>query len=105
MVPGADRDPAFVKDRTDIVRVHPRHREADDSGAVVRPEQGDAVPPRQRLAQRSDQHAFMRMDRLDADARDIIDRRREAQRLADRSEEHTSELQSLMRNSYAAFCW
>src|SRR3546814_1589405 len=22
-----------------------------------------------------------------------------------RSEEHTSELQSLMRNSYAAFCW
>src|SRR3546814_2693585 len=24
---------------------------------------------------------------------------------ADRSEEHTSELQSLMRNSYAVFCW
>src|SRR3546814_5331591 len=23
----------------------------------------------------------------------------------DRSEEHTSELQSLMRNSYAVFCW
>src|SRR3546814_6648543 len=23
----------------------------------------------------------------------------------DRSEEHTSELQSLMRNSYAGFCW
>src|SRR3546814_8417433 len=27
-----------------------------------------------------------------------------ADRLADRSEEHTSELQSLMRNSYAVFC-
>src|SRR3546814_7424409 len=27
-----------------------------------------------------------------------------AQRLADRSEEHTSELQSLMRTSYAVFC-
>src|SRR3546814_2174213 len=24
---------------------------------------------------------------------------------ADRSEEHTSELQSIMRNSYAVFCW
>src|SRR3546814_11710795 len=31
-----------------------------------------------------------------------IDRRRESQ--ADRSEEHTSELQSLMRISYAVFC-
>src|SRR3546814_7371673 len=29
---------------------------------------------------------------------------READRLTDRSEEHTSELQSLMRTSYAAFC-
>src|SRR3546814_10352186 len=28
----------------------------------------------------------------------------QAQRLADRSEEHTSELQSLMRTSYAVFC-
>src|SRR3546814_3162844 len=29
---------------------------------------------------------------------------RRAATLADRSEEHTSELQSLMRNSYAVFC-
>src|SRR3546814_7598536 len=28
-----------------------------------------------------------------------------ARRLMARSEEHTSELQSLMRNSYAVFCW
>src|SRR3546814_6413611 len=27
------------------------------------------------------------------------------QGLLERSEEHTSELQSLMRNSYAVFCW
>src|SRR3546814_13937459 len=111
--------------RTDTLFPYTTLFRSDDSGAVVRPEQGDAVPPRQRLAQRSDQHAFMRMDRLDADARDIIDRRREAQRLDDRrgsrleagggggvggalerhrSEEHTSELQSLMRISYAVFC-
>src|SRR3546814_3034229 len=30
--------------------------------------------------------------------------RRSQQRLGSRSEEHTSELQSLMRNSYAVFC-
>src|SRR3546814_5534475 len=70
MMPGADRDPALVQNRADVVRMHPRHREADDPGAVVRAEQGDAVPPRELL----------------------------------RSEEHTSELQSLMRSSYAAFC-
>src|SRR3546814_1452302 len=33
------------------------------------------------------------------------DQRRPLQLLDDRSEEHTSELQSLMRISYAAFCW
>src|SRR3546814_6742611 len=32
------------------------------------------------------------------------ERRDEARRAGDRSEEHTSELQSLMRNSYAVFC-
>src|SRR3546814_10312806 len=37
---------------------------------------------------------------------DDCDRNRRLQRLRgpDRSEEHTSELQSLMRNSYAVFC-
>src|SRR3546814_6082647 len=34
------------------------------------------------------------------DTRDV----RTTRRLANRSEEHTSELQSLMRNSYAVFC-
>src|SRR3546814_1980742 len=54
-------------------------------------------------------HIFAGSQTLDADA--IIDAQRAtlglAARLAeeaDRSEEHTSELQSLMRSSYAVFC-
>src|SRR3546814_6079051 len=35
--------------------------------------------------------------------RDVVDRRRDARCVFPRSEEHTSELQSLMRNSYAVF--
>src|SRR3546814_1439257 len=41
--------------------------------------------------------------RKDMDAGEIT-RHRHDNRLAMRSEEHTSELQSLMRNSYAVFC-
>src|SRR3546814_3465941 len=33
------------------------------------------------------------------------DKRQKARGIAARSEEHTSELQSLMRISYAVFCW
>src|SRR3546814_1544423 len=83
MVPGADRDPAFIQDSADVVRMNPRHRKTDDTGAVFGAEQSDAVLARQRLAQRADQRTFMRVDR---------------------SEEHTSELQSLMRISDAVFC-
>src|SRR3546814_8445986 len=39
-----------------------------------------------------------------ASLRDARPRRAQAARLRDRSEEHTSELQSLMRISYAVFC-
>src|SRR3546814_3924319 len=38
---------------------------------------------------------------VDVDHADAV---RLARRIANRSEEHTSELQSLMRNSYAVFC-
>src|SRR3546814_5661018 len=41
---------------------------------------------------------------LAAEARRRIDRRLRADRARQRSEEHTSELQSLMRISYAVFC-
>src|SRR3546814_2674606 len=37
-------------------------------------------------------------------ARDVVERQRERNRQDARSEEHTSELQSLMRISYAVFC-
>src|SRR3546814_8412457 len=39
-----------------------------------------------------------------AGARDLPDRRRHSDHCRGRSEEHTSELQSLMRISYAVFC-
>src|SRR3546814_7887307 len=39
-----------------------------------------------------------------ADARRAFDQDGLAELAGDRSEEHTSELQSLMRNSYAVFC-
>src|SRR3546814_2701281 len=44
---------------------------------------------------------------VDAEAADLPDRRAARNRFVaqpERSEEHTSELQSLMRNSYAVFC-
>src|SRR3546814_2193021 len=41
---------------------------------------------------------------LRADNRAIFKAASQASKAADRSEEHTSELQSLMRNSYAVFC-
>src|SRR3546814_2932780 len=43
------------------------------------------------------------MARPQADAVALVEKRGE-ERQAERSEEHTSELQSLMRNSYAVFC-
>src|SRR3546814_2876517 len=59
-----------------------------------------AVAADQRVARGGEQIAF-----------DIVDRRAQLRRLQaqknllhQRSEEHTSELQSLMRNSYAVFC-
>src|SRR3546814_12914945 len=77
-------DPAFIQDSADVVRMNPRHRKTDDTGAVFGAEQSDAVLARQRLAQRADQRTFMRVDRIDAQRLDIIDRRREADRLDDR---------------------
>src|SRR3546814_3435367 len=80
-------------------------------------EQGDAPLLRQfdemRALDRAfaEQHAIVREDRdRDApDMREAADKRRaicrlELVELAARSEEHTSELQSLMRISYAVFC-
>src|SRR3546814_9770682 len=61
-----------------------------------------AIPARQRTVLRRD----LRGERPDRDRRDARTRRSGAALSAGRrrSEEHTSELQSLMRNSYAVFC-
>src|SRR3546814_1457879 len=45
-----------------------------------------------------------RHDLVGVHARDKIITRVELAHMVERSEEHTSELQSLMRNSYAVFC-
>src|SRR3546814_10639067 len=56
---------------------------------------GDNIPARPATAQAVDARQQAREDER------RVERRRGR---ADRSEEHTSELQSLMRNSYAVFC-
>src|SRR3546814_10728903 len=78
------------RDRLD--RVVQRHRRMGIAAAV---EERRLRPREMRLVQPVDQHALVvRLAAIDAQA--------ERDRL--RSEEHTSELQSLMSNSYADFC-
>src|SRR3546814_7849392 len=93
-------------------RLRMAHRLAD----VVAP-----LQPHQRIANRqeifADDHqprfGQQEMDVRDAAMQRIFDRDHRAigaailhgfDRVGERSEEHTSELQSLMRNSYAVFC-
>src|SRR3546814_4273476 len=56
-----------------------------------------------RLARTAD-HRFEQAQRVRLAAHRIEHQRRRAERQPARSEEHTSELQSLMRISYAVFC-
>src|SRR3546814_3534888 len=63
--------------------------------------------PRERGAPVRSIHLDLQLDGLESlGARIRVERQAEGLRrnLADRSEEHTSELQSLMRISYAVFC-
>src|SRR3546814_6122005 len=82
----------------DRQRHHPgRHRAADqmmDADLAVEQRQ----PPE------AEQRQAVRIDRLADDLGDEIITRADADRPQPRSEEHTSELQSLMRISYAVFC-
>src|SRR3546814_4984429 len=63
---------------------------------------------RRRLRFERQRPALRRLDRIawaeDVEVRDCPQRRQMLDRLMRRSEEHTSELQSLMRISYAVFC-
>src|SRR3546814_4854943 len=62
---------------------------------------GPAIAFRLRLARDGANHALVDVDMLDFDIGDLD---APGVGLAVRSEEHTSELQSLMRISYAVFC-
>src|SRR3546814_7198250 len=67
----------------------------------------DDVEDAQRVeAAEDDGHEKRRADQRQGDAEEDPDRPGtvDARRLVERSEEHTSELQSLMRISYAVFC-
>src|SRR3546814_7503775 len=80
---------------------HITHQRAQPPAMIDQPAQ---IPPRPRAAGRFQQQ------RVDSGVDEIIFERgvvlkvHHAPPLRDRSEEHTSELQSLMRISYAVFC-
>src|SRR3546814_6887344 len=88
---------AFPSGADDQLRLHPRASAAGDRGGA-----GCRQPACRRHAGLL-RHAGLDRDRLvhhsDALPRVSVDAREDW-----RSEEHTSELQSLMRNSYAVFC-
>src|SRR3546814_5517259 len=105
MMPGPYGNARFVQYGADIVRMNPLHLEREDARRILRPEDADAVEAFQRCPRFADQRAFMGVDRVQPDGLHIVDRRRQADDAGDRSEEHTSELQSLMRISYAVFCF
>src|SRR3546814_4384218 len=94
---GADARPA--------VAAHARAREDLLAGAIAA--FGPADPVR-RIGRRHDTGRIVAGDRRHAaqidDQRANVVRGQVPQAQIDRSEEHTSELQSLMRNSYAVFC-
>src|SRR3546814_6345033 len=72
---------------------------------------GDEGPPSRRIVERDQAIGFLEQQRSGLDAVQVgariqlgIGRQFRKRPIARRSEEHTSELQSLMRISYAVFC-
>src|SRR3546814_8571364 len=76
------------------------HGPADEAFFGVQIEDVEAVDPRREDQERCRQH--VRRGRLILD--ELVEPRF-VDHLARRSEEHTSELQTLMRNTSAVFCW
>ncbi len=74
MVAGADGDAPIVQYGAGVVRVHPVDIEADDPRAVLRPVEGDSRDVAECLARLGDQRAFVRMDRVERQFLDPIDR-------------------------------
>ena len=83
MMAGANGHPALVQYGADVVRMHPFEGEADDSGAVRRSEDTDAVERGKGLASLADQRRLVRRDRLEPDPLDIAYRRLEAENADD----------------------
>src|SRR3546814_6391915 len=81
----------------------------DDRYPLVRPDRGDRIPQcvadRHYTAETGERRGeAVHHDRDDRDRRVLADDPLEGVADAMRSEEHTSELQSLMRISYSLFC-
>ena len=62
MMAGAHGDARIVQYGGGVVRMHPIDVEADDPGAVLRPEERDSLDARKRRAAFGDQGAFVRVD-------------------------------------------
>src|SRR3546814_10786882 len=73
-----------------------------EQGRVIEQHREPDARPHQRNARRQENEQARRQVEPGAEKRDA--HRSARRRLAERSEEHTSELQSLMRISYAVFC-
>ena len=74
MVTGADGDARIVQYGGRVVRVHPVDVEADDAGAALGAVEGNAVDAAQRLARFGDERAFVRVDRVEREVLDPVDR-------------------------------
>src|SRR3546814_4507312 len=93
-------EPMFAHQRRTLQGQHAAGRGDGGEGAVIDPPQ--PVPAVERTGP-PDDGAVVRLVRAD-DHLGGLAGRGEARRMGVRSEEHTSELQSLMRISYAVFC-
>src|SRR3546814_10196174 len=97
-------DDAHVHARRDrVVEEHRMHRPAHRLVAAKRKAQVRYAAGDMRM-RAADADFLARLDEIDAVIIVLFDARRDGEDIGIRSEEHTSELQSLMRISYAVFC-
>src|SRR3546814_10384072 len=101
--PNSTRTDTLVPDTTRFRAAHPEARPASALGCLQR--RGRGKPRAPGMASLAALHRRRGSHRLGGDAASLAEGT-SAQPDGDRSrsEEHTSELQSLMRNSYAGFC-
>ena len=83
MMAGADRHAFLVQDGADVVWMHPLDRERDDAGRILGAVEPHRIDLRQSLARLRDQGGFMRVDAIEPDAFDIVDRGMKPERAND----------------------